>query len=239
MNDVRILVVEDDPLVARIHEQYVNATPGFRCVGTASTAQEALRLADALHPDLVLLDVYLPDRPGIDVLKEIRQREIPTDVVLVTAAQDVGTVRTSLRYGALDYLIKPFTRDRLEQSLRAYRRMLNRLEEGPTVSQVTIDSLRGDRLAASDRQAGIPALDVDMPKGLTAWTLRQVLLYLLNQHEPQSAAAVGVGVGLSRIAARRYLEYLCSIGRAERVLRHQRVGRPLHLYQVSPPAAKE
>lgn len=232
MRDITVLIVEDDPLVAHIHQRYVEQTPGFACVGRAVTGNEAVDRVAGLRPDLVLLDVYLPDLDGVAALKAIRRLDLPVDVILVTAAQDAETVHESIRYGAVDYLIKPFTRDRLEQSLISYRDMLVRLRDQPRVTQTLVDSLPGYRSGTPARNDdGLLAM-TDLPKGLAAWTLRQVLLFLIRQPEPQSAAAVGVGVGLSRVAARRYLEFLCEVGRAERTLLHRSVGRPVSLYRA-------
>jgi len=105
MDDARVLIVEDDPMVAQVNRQFVEAVPGFAPVGTAGTASEALRLTEDEKPDLVLLDVYLPDKSGVTVLREIRQNGLPADVILITAAQDVETIQNAFRYGAIDYII--------------------------------------------------------------------------------------------------------------------------------------
>ncbi|NUL06348.1 response regulator [Streptomyces lunaelactis] len=83
---------------------------GFTVVGVAHSGAEALRAAERLRPDLVLLDIYLPDMDGINVLRELRAAEErdelrgSVDVLFITAARDAGLVRAALRAGALHYL---------------------------------------------------------------------------------------------------------------------------------------
>ena len=83
-------------------------------VGTAHTADEARRLTAELSPDLVLLDMDLPDGPGTELLGELS-----ADVMMVTAASDAASVRKALGRGAVNYLVKPFTRANLADRLRA------------------------------------------------------------------------------------------------------------------------
>lgn len=103
MNSVRVLIVEDDPMVQQINREFVEQLPGFAVVGVVRGGREAVEAVQATTPDLVLLDVYLPEQDGVTALKEIRRAEVATDVILITAATDTETVREALRYGAVDY----------------------------------------------------------------------------------------------------------------------------------------
>ena len=108
-------------------------------------------------PDLVPLDIYLPDITGLDVLRQLREGEQPVNVVAITAARDVGTIRSALRGGVVHYLIKPFTfdvlRDRLERFAAAHRRL---------GGVGTVDPDDVDRLFGALRPTR-----VTLPKGLT------------------------------------------------------------------------
>lgn len=267
----RVLVVEDDPMVAEVNRAYVEGAGPFAVVGTARTAAEGVEMAVALAPDLVLLDIYLPDMNGLAALREIRRRELPCDVLAVTAARDVQTVQEVLRNGAVDYIIKPFKFERLRATLLAYAQMRTRLRQTADLSQAELDQCRaglgsaagpdpapqrgaatgqegpwagarpGDSWPDARQDAPWPIARHDsprpgarqerpLPKGLTEWTLRQVLLYLINASRPLSAAEVGNGIGLARVTVRRYLDYLVQEGRLGVELQYAPVGRPVYRY---------
>lgn len=222
MSVIRVLLVEDDPMVSEVNQRYLEQIRGLTVVGVSRSGQEGLALAEALRPDLILLDVYLPDLDGVSALKEIRRRNLPVDVILVTAAHDAETIQESLRYGAVDYVIKPFQFQRLQNALDVYRQMNGRLFTHGTLDQAQVDRLT---LARRSTESGLP-------KGLNDTTLRQVLLHLLKQQQPVSAGELGLSVGLSRVSTRRYLEYLCQVGKARIDVQYGSVGRPVNLYSA-------
>ncbi len=230
----RVVIIEDDPMVVEVNRQYVEAAGPFQVVATAARGQEGIRRVCRERPDLVILDHYLPDLNGLDVLREIRRLGVDTDVVMVTAAQDPQVIREVLRFGAIDYVIKPFKAARLAEALGAYRRMREKLLSAGNLSQEQVDRLtRGPAPAPPPGPPPGPAAGgAALPKGLTDWTLRQVLLYLINQARPSSAAEVGTGVGLARVTARRYLDWLVQQGRAQVHVTYGSIGRPVYRYSV-------
>lgn len=125
---VTTVIIEDDPMVLDINRHYVESIEGFQVVGAATSSGEGLELVSRLKPQLVILDIYLPDAHGLDTLQEIRSQQIPTDVILVTAARDVETIRTALRLGAVDYLVKPFRKERFCHTLENYRATCTKLQ---------------------------------------------------------------------------------------------------------------
>ncbi|MGQ9825352.1 MAG: response regulator, partial [Desulfotomaculales bacterium] len=141
MDFIDVVVIEDDPMVLEINCSFVNAVPGFRVVGVAKTGQEALTLIKKEIPSLALLDVYLPDEGGVKILQEIRKQGLPTDVILVTAAHDSETIQNSFRYGAVDYIIKPFKFSRLQNALENYARLKKRLRSKAYLRQEELDGL--------------------------------------------------------------------------------------------------
>ncbi|GAA1019085.1 transcriptional regulatory protein [Acrocarpospora pleiomorpha] len=216
---MKVLVVDDDFMVARIHAGYVARTPGFTVVRSAHTGRAALTAVSEDGPDLVLLDIYLPDMSGLDVLRAIRGLAQPVDVLVITAARDVGTVRAALRGGAVNYLIKPFTAGALSDRLMRYaetRRHLTGI--GGEARQEDVDRLFG-------------ASAVHLPKGLSQTTCALVAEALRRTGTDLSAAEAATLTGLSRVSARRYLEYLCATGRAELRPRYGTAGRPEHRYR--------
>lgn len=217
MNDVRVLVVDDDFMVARIHSGYVSRVPGFEVVSVAHTGAGALAAAAELRPDLVLLDIYLPDMSGLEVLKALDD----VDVLMISAARDVATVREAMRGGAVNYLIKPFTAAALTERLRQYADTRRRLTAiGPQARQDDVDRL-----------FGAPGAAAPMPKGLSSATCALVADALREAGRDLSATETADLTGLSRVSARRYLEHLCASGRAELHPRYGTAGRPEHRYR--------
>ncbi|GAW91222.1 chemotaxis protein CheY [Calderihabitans maritimus] len=220
---IRLVIVEDDPMVMQVNWEYIEQIGGFEIVGTAKTGTEALQVIEELRPELVILDIYLPDMDGVETLLELRKRNIPTDVILVTAARDVETIQKVFRYGAVDYIIKPFKFERIKTALESYKELYQKMNQKESLDQEEIDRIRTITPATSRET---------LPKGLSEVTMKQVLLYLLKRKESLSAEEVAEGIGLSRVTARRYLEYLEKIGKVELEMQYGSVGRPVNRYYI-------
>jgi len=212
--ELQVLIVDDDFHVAKLHAGYVDAVPGFSALPPAGTAELALRAVHSLQPDLVLLDVYLPDALGLDLL-----RALDTDVIVLSAAADAVSVRKALRRGALGYLIKPFSADQLTQRLRAYARYRRLLADQPSVDQDTIER------AIRSLSPG------EKPRAARARSATEAtVLEALEPGQQYSAAEVAQLVGISRTTAQRYLSALADDGAVEIQLRYGSTGRPEHRY---------
>lgn len=218
--DLRVLVVDDDFMVASIHTRFVDRVEGFVVVGQAATGETALAEVDRLSPDLVLLDVHLPDLTGIEVLRRLRARGDDVGVVMVTAAREAETVRAAAAGGATHYLVKPFEFDDLASRLTAFRQAHAALQGVDHAGQEEIDAV----FAPLGR--GRTAL----PKGLSPETAAAVLEALRGSEE-LSAAEAADAVGISRVSARRYLEHFVSEARATVRLRYGGAGRPERRYR--------
>ena len=216
---IDVLVVDDDYMVAKIHEGFVSRCEGFQVAAVVHDPASALAAAKRLQPDLVLLDVYLPGASGLDILTALREAVPDMDVMIVTAAREADTVKRAVRGGAVQYLIKPFTFADLRQRLEHYRQTHRALSPGAPAAQVEVD-----RLFATPRTATQP------PKGLSAETLQLVADVLTSSGGDLSAAEAAELAGISRVSARRYLEHLTDSGRAEVRLRYGEVGRPERRY---------
>jgi response regulator of citrate/malate metabolism len=220
---IRALVVDDDAMTASIHRSYVERVPGFEVVGEAHTGRQALEAVRSLRPDLLLLDIYLPDMSGLDVLRTLREPAEPhVDVIAVTAAKDVATLRTAIHGGVIHYLVKPFFFDTLRERLEGYAALHGRLERLREPDQHDIDYLFS--LLRSHGRHGLP-------KGISAPTLETVIDVLQRNEGDMTAAVLGEAAGISRGTARRYLEYLVLIGAVELSLRYGTTGRPEHRYR--------
>ncbi|MHC9294905.1 response regulator, partial [Mycobacterium sp. LTG2003] len=209
-----VLVVDDDFMVAEIHRRFVERVDGFRAVGVARNGQEALTAAAELRPDLILLDVYLPDMTGLEVLQRLRAEGDLVGVIMITAARELDTVRGALDGGAADYLIKPFEFDQLRAKLAAFAARADALAAEGGASQSMIDALFGGSSSAT----------APLPKGLGVETGRLVMDAVRATGEV-SAAECAELVGISRVSARRYLEHYLSTGALELRLQYG-TGRP-------------
>ena len=221
---IRTVVVDDDYRVAAVHAAYVTKVEGFEVVGQAHTAAEALDVVAHLQPDLVLMDVFLPDGDGLTVVRSLMDRERHPDVIVITAARDLSTVRTAMQLGAVHYLVKPFGFADLNERLQAYRRLHLRIAGLPDqADQSAVDELFGilrSQPASSRRPA----------KGHSAPTLELVRDAVRTAAAPVSANDVAEAIGVSRATAQRYLAYLESFGVVRLQLRYGATGRPEHRY---------
>jgi response regulator of citrate/malate metabolism len=221
---IRVLVVDDDFMVARIHVGFVGRVDGFEVVGVAHSGADAAEAVARLRPDLLLLDLYLPDRFGLDLLADLRIGPHPCDAIVITAAKESESVKAAVRLGVTDYLLKPFGFSDLEERLKRYaaqRRLMDRTE------------VRGqddvDRVFV--RAPGASGGSVPLPKGMSAETARLVESALLEAPGPLSATEVAEVVGVSRVSARRYLEHFVAMGQADVRLRYGSTGRPERRYR--------
>ncbi|MGW2341160.1 response regulator [Streptomyces sp. NPDC001661] len=219
---IDVLVVDDDTRVADVNAAYVAKVPGFRVAATAHSAAEALDRIEELHVDLVLLDHYLPDRTGLALARTVRERGHQIDVIMVTAARDVGTVQAAMRHGALQYLVKPFSFAGLRGKLEAYATLRRTLDGGGEAEQAEVDQIFGALSAG-------PA--PELPKGHSPTTAELVRRAMMTAEGPLSAQELADVTGLSRQTAQRYLKLLERTGRVRLSLKYGDTGRPEHRYE--------
>lgn len=230
MEDINLVMVEDDPMVMEVNKGFIEQTGGFTIKGTATTGREGLTLIKAIRPQLVVLDIYLPDISGIRVLKDIRRQGLPTDVIMVTAAHDVDTVQSLVRFGVIDYIIKPFKFIRLKAALDKYKMYQGKIRLGGAIAQEELDDL----IKAAPQTGETGSNDfAELPKGLREITLQQILNCLTASEHGLSAEEVAIAVGLARVTARRYLEFLEKTGKAHLETQYGTVGRPVNRYRLS------
>ncbi|MER7724228.1 response regulator [Streptomyces sp. NPDC096323] len=212
---IRVLVVEDDPVAADAHQLYVNRVPGFSVAAVAHTRAEAVRALDRVPVDLLLLDLYLPDGHGLQLLRALRAAGHGADVIAVTSARDLAVVREGVSLGVVQYVLKPFTFATLRDRLVRYAEF--RATAGEASGQDEVDR------ALATLRTPQPAR---LPKGLSRPTLDAVTRVLRAAPDGVTAAAAGLELGISRITARRYLEHLVTAGRAVRSPQYGQIGRP-------------
>ncbi|WP_394940986.1 response regulator [Psychromicrobium sp. YIM B11713] len=217
MTEFRVLVVDDDFHVARLHGDYVSRVQGFTALDSVGSAEAALRAVPALRPDLVLIDIFLPDRSGLDLLPQL-----DVDCMVLSAARDAESVHKARRRGALAYLIKPFDPETLSTKLRQYARYRKLLESNGSLDQELVErALR--QLSGGDSPK--------KPRSVTEQEIRAALERASGQH--RTALEVAQEIGISRATAQRYLSVLVEEGAVSVSLRYGTTGRPEHHYRFS------
>ncbi|GAB3158627.1 response regulator [Amycolatopsis stemonae] len=220
---IRTLVVDDDYRIARVHAAGIGRVEGFTAVGEAHSVAEARRLVAARRPELLLLDLYLPDGHGLDLMRSLRDAPSCPDFVVITAAQDVDSVRRAMQLGAVYYLVKPFGFAQLRDQLTAYNQLQQSMEQLAVADQAAVDSLYSLLRAPSARTADRHKLPP---------TMAQVLDLLVAAEDDLSAVDVAERLEVSRATAQRYLADLVRRGLADLRLHRGGTGRPEHRYRA-------
>ncbi|WP_405596262.1 response regulator [Streptomyces sp. NBC_01410] len=219
---IDVLVVDDDFMVAKVHRAFVDRVEPFRVVGTANTGEQAVTAVGELRPDLVLLDLYLPDMFGLDVIPRLRTAGHDCDVMVITAAREAAAVHRSVRQGVVNYLLKPFEFEDLRPRLERYAAQRSSL-----LASVVRDQTDVDRVLAG---TALPTSSPVLPKGMSVETAGLVERTLRGIDGSLSAAECAARAGISRVSARRYLEHFQCTGHAEVSLRYGAAGRPERRY---------
>ena len=228
---INVLIVDDDPMVAELNRRYLEQVDGFRWQGSVSTIQAAKQmLLEGDAPiDLVLLDIYMQKDNGLDLLPVIRQMPNNVDVIMISSASDMPAIKKALRYGVVDYLIKPFQFTRFQEALSAYREEHQLLEQNEALNQSELDTLirRNDSRVAPDK--------TKLPKGLTKLTLQSVWDWVKQSRKQAfSTEEMAAEIGISRVSCRKYLVYMAEIGVLDTDIFYGSVGRPVYLYKLVP-----
>ncbi|ANK38635.1 transcriptional regulator [Staphylococcus equorum] len=223
---LNILIVEDDPMVAQINQQFIKKIDDQTSVDIVSNVKEAIKHIENKEIDLLLLDIYMPEENGLTFLKYIREQGYKIDAILITAATDVEEIQTAFRYGAVDYLIKPFDFERFQQSLLRYKKGLTFFNKTSSINQTDIDAEFLNKEVV-DRDS-----ELKLPKGVTEATL-QVIIDKMKYFEENefSTDDISKRVNISRVSVRKYLKFLTDIEVLEESLNYG-IGRPINFYKV-------
>lgn len=217
-----VLIVEDDPMVAMINKQYVNQNLHFHVASICREGNSAMEylMKNVVH--LVILDVYMPRTDGLSLLRQIREKQIPVSVIMVTAANDSATLEEALRLGIIDYLVKPFYNSRFQQALETFLSRQNAFHDLSSFNQHHIDALiNGTHKKTTDQ----------FPKGIQEQTLQMICSFMENNSTAElTGEEIADKVGLSRVTVRRYMNYLLEQGKIIGFMNYETGGRPSMLY---------
>ncbi|MGX7419616.1 response regulator [Carnobacterium gallinarum] len=228
----KVLIIEDDPMVATLNQQFIQKIAEVEIIGNVRNIQDARALLAKESVDLLLLDVYLPGMTGLEFLAELHEKKMKVAVILITAANDVSTVKEAIYYGVVDYLIKPFTFERFKLAFEKFQELTNVTQEIQATDQSQLDKyFNSSRLINEE----VPEFknQEELPKGLSRFTLKKIY-YQIKQHQSSFSTEELAGeVGLSRISTKKYLVFLAEIQVLEEEMEYLEIGRPLTLYRLN------
>lgn len=223
---INVMIVEDDPMVAEINKQYLSKVKGFRLTATATSVGEAIQKLEKEEIQLILLDIFMPGKLGLELLAYLRKNELEVDVIIISAAADIDRIQKAMRYGVVDYLIKPFEFERFNTALTSYLEQTRFVQKQDVVSQQELDNhfLRREEAAIVE----------ELPKGLTKDSLKQVWETIQQvKEEPFSTDEIAHLVGISKVSARKYLNFLKDIGILEVKVIYGTIGRPVYQHEYN------
>ena len=222
---IQVIIVEDDPMVRDINTKFLQRIEGFNLFKAVSSLDEAKKYILLKKPDLILLDVYLPKENGIDLLKWIRNKDMDIDIILITADKTMERIQEALRYGAVDYLIKPFSFERLREALLLFKSRYEQFKKADTMEQKDLDKLKTSSTSLQSED--------EFSKGLNRFTYKAIWDEIVKRKkEDFTAEELAEKLGIARVTVRRYLEYMEKENKVEKLVEYGKVGRPQHRYHL-------
>jgi two-component system, CitB family, response regulator MalR len=229
---IKTLIVEDDPMVAEINRRYLELIDGFELVGSAGSIEAAQPILEKEDVDLLLLDIHMPGENGWSLLSKIRGLGSEMDVIVITASCDKESIKKGLRFGAVDYLIKPFEFDRFQSALITYQREQKVMNDQNQLNQ---DDL--DHLLLHKEQTASEAHE--LPKGLTKDTLCKVWKQVIKMGRNSfSTEELACKTGISRVSMRKYVMFLADIHVLETEIEYGTMGRPVYMHRMTKDAGQ-
>jgi two-component system CitB family response regulator len=224
---IKVMLIEDDPMVREINLKFTNKIEGFQVTEALGNVDEAKAAVLKNKPDLILLDIFLTSGNGLEYLKWLRQKEINVDVVLITADKSSFAVQEAFRYGAVDYLVKPFTFARFSEALKQYETRYDSIQCTEQVKQETID-----KVILKQKKSKEVIKETSLPKGLSSHTYNQILDFVKNKKSEFTAEQLADEIGIARVTVRRYLDYLAKENKLQVDIGYGKIGRPTHFYKL-------
>jgi response regulator of citrate/malate metabolism len=221
---IRMIIVEDDPMVAQLNAEFLSKLEDFTVVAQFQNGLDALDYLRKNPVDLAIVDVYMPICSGIELLRKMRSERIHTGVILVTAATEIQVVNEALHLGIEDYIIKPYSYDRLRESVLRFRDKARLVRRTNKVNQDMVDKILGNQNAP---------LIAPLPKGLNAKTLETIRDAVNRESGDHTCESISEASGLSRVTVRHYLNYLIETGELSSSIDYETGGRPRVLYRVN------
>ena len=219
---INVLIVEDDPMVAFINQQYLKNMSEVNVIGVTDTENGVLKILEKEKVDLILLDVFLPKKSGIEILKSLREKKYLTDVIMITAANNPEDIKIAIAYGAVDYLIKPFEFERFEEAINGYKVKRDILNRTVSLNQEEIDKIYSKPIDEIN----------NLPKGLNKLTLNKIIKFLTDNDKEWTLREIATEINISNVTIKKYMDYLQSINKVGVEVSSGNVGRPEFKYKL-------
>lgn len=227
---IKVMIADDDPMVAEINRRYVERVEGFKVAAVAHCSDEASELLKNNNFDLILLDIFMPGMNGIEFLTKLRKKDKNIDVIIISAACDRQNIKKALQFGAVDYIIKPFEFERLNAALSSYKALAGLMRERKQLSQADLDK------CILHKKENIAD---ELPKGIDKNTLIKVWGQIKTLGQKNfSTEEIARYIGISRVSMRKYLEFLRQKSILKLELIYGSVGRPVYKYRRTEKADK-
>ena len=224
MGTISVAIADDNERMVEILDSIVKKDNEIRIVGKANNGEDVYQMIKEKEPDVVLLDLIMPKMDGFETLRQIRNKQITVDAIMVTAANERESLEEALHLGIVDYLVKPFTFDRFQMALEKYIAQNNALKDIETLNQKNIDHIIDNSRKKSD--------DL-FPKGIQEKTLELIMEYLkANKNIWFTGDEIAEKVNLTGVTVRRYMNYLAESGRVVSEMNYETGGRPCMKYKV-------
>ena len=219
---IKVLIVEDDPMVREITEDYINDIRGFSVMGKCENGLSALSFLEKTSVNLIIADINMPRLDGIGFIKKLRFIQNNSDVIFISGLNDSATLQSALKYGAVDYIVKPYNYERFQAAMRAYKKRYEIINSKDKISQFDIDSM----LHRYQKD-----IQKDLPKGVHSATLKKITTYIDNQNGIFNINDISDNLKMSKVALRKYLDHLVEKEVIISDIEYGSVGRPKYTYR--------
>ena len=226
MDSITTLIIEDEPMLAEILVDTIKQSPQFQVIGVADKVESAKKQIRLYQPELILLDNFLPDGKGIDLIRHTINTQYAGRIIFLTADNHMDTISEALRLGVFDYLIKPVHYQRLQHTLERFSRYRGSLRSSEQANQTHVDALFNIQ---AKEQIAEPA------SGLRGIDENRVLQIFTDPQTVHTADSLARILGSSKTTARRYLEQGVKNEQLEAEISYGKVGRPERIYRGKVP----
>ena len=192
-------------------------------IGIFPNGREALNYLLSNSIDLLILDITMPIMNGLELAKALREKSINTDIIAVTAASDIEHLEEMLRYGVIDYLVKPFDRSRFNKAIVKFLKKANLFSSQSELNQDDIDLIFNVK---NDDTGG-------HEKGIQTVTLDRIKYFIESSPKNSfNCEDLAQELNLSKVTVRRYLNYLVEKEYLINTIDYETGGRPSIIYKA-------
>lgn len=222
---MNVLIIEDDPMVEFIHRNYLEQSAEFQQIYSANSISDGQKLLAEKEIELILLDIHLKDGNGLELLSELRSKKNHIEVILITAANETSAVKEGIHLGVVDYLVKPFSKERFLDSIMLF------LKRRKTLQTRKLPQKEIDILIKNDFQSSKEHNET-LNKGLSLDTLNHIKSTARKLNKPFTIQELADASNLSHVSVRKYIQYMEDQSILTSQYIYTKVGRPYKIYSI-------